>query len=167
MDHNARFYSLTLGRFIQPDTVIPGLINSQVWNRYAYVMNSPIMYNDPSGHMVDNNGSYNPWKHTVRDDNGNVIHLSGSGGVLGGAAATGWDAIETFVAVEKGKQYKFYCKVCGSPYGLPRYYPSLRNEPYPLNEVVVSSGTYQDLLNTGQLKPHSVFDITYYDSIED
>ncbi|MFN2144499.1 MAG: RHS repeat-associated core domain-containing protein, partial [Anaerolineales bacterium] len=50
IDYHARFYSPTLGRFIQPDTVIPALTNSQAWNRYAYVMNSPIMYNDPSGH---------------------------------------------------------------------------------------------------------------------
>ena len=51
MDFNARFYSPTLGRFIQPDTIIPNLINSQAWNRYTYVLNSPIMYVDPSGHM--------------------------------------------------------------------------------------------------------------------
>ncbi|HNF36053.1 MAG TPA: hypothetical protein PLZ03_14745, partial [Anaerolineales bacterium] len=32
--------------------------NPQAWNRFSYVMNSPILYNDPSGHMRTNeNGS--------------------------------------------------------------------------------------------------------------
>jgi RHS repeat-associated protein len=48
MDYKARFYSPLLGRFISPDTVIPNL--TQGLNRYSYVYNSPINYNDPSGH---------------------------------------------------------------------------------------------------------------------
>jgi RHS repeat-associated protein len=51
MDYKARMYSSYLGRFIQPDTVIPGVGNPQSWNRYAYVMNNPIKYSDPSGHI--------------------------------------------------------------------------------------------------------------------
>ena len=51
MDYKARFYSPMLGRFIQPDTIIPGAANPQNWNRYSYVGNSPILYNDPTGHM--------------------------------------------------------------------------------------------------------------------
>jgi hypothetical protein len=45
-----------LGRFVQPDSIIPGLDNSKVptdsqaWDRFAYVDNSPVVYNDPSGH---------------------------------------------------------------------------------------------------------------------
>jgi len=54
MDYRARFYSPVLGRFTQPDTIIPDLTNSQAWNRYSYVNNSPIMYVDPSGHIVEN-----------------------------------------------------------------------------------------------------------------
>jgi RHS repeat-associated protein len=50
MDYNARFYSPTLGRFTQADTIIPDLTDTQSWNRFSYVNNSPIMYNDPSGH---------------------------------------------------------------------------------------------------------------------
>ena len=50
MDYKARFYSPVLGRFTQPDTLIPGADNPQAWNRFSYVMNSPILYNDPSGH---------------------------------------------------------------------------------------------------------------------
>ena len=36
---------------IQPDTLIPNPADSQAFNRYAYVRNNPIMFNDPSGHM--------------------------------------------------------------------------------------------------------------------
>jgi len=53
MDYGARWYSQSLGRFIQPDTIIPDLTNSQAWNRYSYVLNSPILYVDPSGHYME------------------------------------------------------------------------------------------------------------------
>ncbi len=53
MDYKARFYSPTLGRFIQPDSIIPGAANPQSWNRFSYVTNNPTRYNDPTGHMRD------------------------------------------------------------------------------------------------------------------
>lgn len=49
MDYKARYYSPRLGRFTQPDTIIPGM-SSQNFNRYSYVNNNPIMMTDPSGH---------------------------------------------------------------------------------------------------------------------
>ncbi|MBV6402682.1 MAG: hypothetical protein CNIPEHKO_02995 [Anaerolineales bacterium] len=51
MDYKARFYSPALGRFIQPDTIIPDQTNPQSWNRLSYVRNNPILFNDPTGHM--------------------------------------------------------------------------------------------------------------------
>jgi hypothetical protein len=42
-----------INRFLQPDTVIPDLSNPQSWNRYSYVRNNPILYNDPTGHAED------------------------------------------------------------------------------------------------------------------
>jgi hypothetical protein len=42
-----------LGRFLQPDTLIPDPANPQAWNRYSYVVNNPINLNDPSGHSAD------------------------------------------------------------------------------------------------------------------
>jgi hypothetical protein len=35
---------------LQPDTIIPDLSNPQYLNRYSYVVNNPILYNDPDGH---------------------------------------------------------------------------------------------------------------------
>ena len=97
IDFNARFYSPRLGRFIQPDSVIPDLTNSQAWNRYSYVLNSPIKYVDPSGHIPegecgfsyggcgtegeiitnldpgggDNRGANDSVEHDLNDDQGN------------------------------------------------------------------------------------------------
>ena len=48
--YNARYYDPALGRFIQADTIIPDPANPQSLNRYAYVLNNPLRYTDPSGH---------------------------------------------------------------------------------------------------------------------
>ncbi len=50
MDYNARFYSPVLGRFIQPDSMVPGAASPQTWNRFSYVTNNPLRYTDPTGH---------------------------------------------------------------------------------------------------------------------
>jgi len=50
MDYRARFYHPVLARFIQPDTLIPDPSNPQAFNRYSYVANRPVNFNDPSGH---------------------------------------------------------------------------------------------------------------------
>ncbi|HPO87652.1 MAG: RHS repeat-associated core domain-containing protein [Anaerolineales bacterium] len=53
MFYNARWYDPTLGRFAQADTIIPTSQGAQAWDRYAYVNNNPVRYNDPTGHRVD------------------------------------------------------------------------------------------------------------------
>ncbi len=50
MDYRARFYSVYIARFLQPDTVTAG--GPQGLNRYAYVHNRPVVLNDPTGHLV-------------------------------------------------------------------------------------------------------------------
>ncbi len=42
-----------INRFLQPDSIIPDQTNLQSWNRYSYVLNNPIAYNDPTGHNED------------------------------------------------------------------------------------------------------------------
>ena len=48
--YNARWYDPALGRFIQPDTIVPEPGNPQALNRYSYCLNNPVKYTDPSGH---------------------------------------------------------------------------------------------------------------------
>jgi len=49
MFYNARWYDPAIGRFAQADTIVPDGI--QGWDRYVYVGNNPINFNDPSGHL--------------------------------------------------------------------------------------------------------------------
>jgi RHS repeat-associated protein len=50
MFYGARYYDQSLGRFLSADSIVPNAWNPVAFDRYAYVMNSPIMYIDPSGH---------------------------------------------------------------------------------------------------------------------
>jgi len=43
------YYDPLIGRFTQPDTIIPNPANPQDLNRYTYVRNNPATLNDPSG----------------------------------------------------------------------------------------------------------------------
>jgi len=49
---NGRVYDPRLGRFISADPFVQAPNNTQSLNRYAYVWNNPLRYNDPSGHFV-------------------------------------------------------------------------------------------------------------------
>jgi RHS repeat-associated protein len=51
--YGSRYYDPEIGRFIQPDTVVPRAGDLQALNRYSYVNNNPLKYIDPSGHIVD------------------------------------------------------------------------------------------------------------------
>ncbi|HMS22823.1 MAG TPA: RHS repeat-associated core domain-containing protein, partial [Candidatus Levybacteria bacterium] len=51
--YNARYYSSDMRRFTQPDDIIQDVYNPQSLNRYSYVLNNPLKYTDPSGHIVD------------------------------------------------------------------------------------------------------------------
>jgi RHS repeat-associated protein len=46
----SRYYDPQLGRFIQPDTIIPQEFNPQAYDRYAYALDNPFRFTDPSGH---------------------------------------------------------------------------------------------------------------------
>ena len=48
--YNARWYDPQLGRFMQPDTIVPLQVQgTQAFDRYAYVNNNPMNYVDPGG----------------------------------------------------------------------------------------------------------------------
>ena len=48
---NARIYNPVLGRFLSPDPFIQFGENMQSMNRYAYVLNNPLSFTDPSGYF--------------------------------------------------------------------------------------------------------------------
>jgi RHS repeat-associated protein len=51
--YGARFYDPALGRWAQPDTLVPVEVQGvQAWDRYAYVNNNPLRFTDPSGHFA-------------------------------------------------------------------------------------------------------------------
>ena len=52
-NYGARLYDPVLGRFISADSLIPDLYNPQSLNRYAYCLNNPLTYIDPTGHWED------------------------------------------------------------------------------------------------------------------
>jgi RHS repeat-associated protein len=88
--YGARFYSPKLGRFLSADTIVPGYANPQNLNRYTYVINNPLRYTDPTGHMFDDGCSmgcggsttyvYDPPTNPNNDDDEDNEPLSGGGG---------------------------------------------------------------------------------------
>jgi hypothetical protein len=50
---NARYYVAEIGRFASADTIVPDPLNPQSFNRYAYVLNNPLKFADPSGHCAE------------------------------------------------------------------------------------------------------------------
>ena len=50
MFYKARWYDSSLGRFAQADSIVPAGV--QGYDRYAYGLNNPSRYTDPSGHCA-------------------------------------------------------------------------------------------------------------------
>ncbi|VDH03396.1 RHS repeat-associated core domain [Bergeyella zoohelcum] len=49
---NGRLYDPLLRRFLNADEHIQDPYNMQNYNKYGYVYNNPLMYNDPSGEFI-------------------------------------------------------------------------------------------------------------------
>jgi RHS repeat-associated protein len=96
--YNARYHDPNIGRFISPDTVVPGPSNPQAWNRYAYALNNPTKYTDPSGHDVRMGSAYN------LSFKGGVTYLQGLGTASADAnlLLQAWDTFES-VAPDQAK----------------------------------------------------------------
>lgn len=50
---NGRLYDPKLHRFLQPDNYVQEPFNTQNYNKYAYVLNNPLKYTDPSGESYE------------------------------------------------------------------------------------------------------------------
>lgn len=52
MFYNARWYDTQTGRFAQADNIPVQVGDTQSLDRFAYVNNNPVLYNDPTGHCI-------------------------------------------------------------------------------------------------------------------
>jgi RHS repeat-associated protein len=58
--YQARWYDPYLNRWTQPDSIVPDPGNPLSYDRYAYVHNNPVNFNDPTGHYACGDGIDNP-----------------------------------------------------------------------------------------------------------
>ncbi len=80
-DYNARWYDPALGRFLQPDPIVPSATSPQSLNRYAYVLNNPIGFTDPTGNFS----------------------ISGTFGGIGSAFNSGFSSVNSFFRNDQGQ----------------------------------------------------------------
>ena len=97
-----RTYNPVLGRFMQADPFIQQASNLQSFNRYAYVLNNPMSYTDPSGYFFKKLFSFvkENWRSLVSIAVGYFTFGLGTGiwnlaqmGSLGFGTAVGWGAV--------------------------------------------------------------------------
>lgn len=83
----ARWYDPLIGRFTQADTIIPDPASPQAFNRYAYTLNNPLRYVDPSGHAYWGEDGYDDADEWVPPGGGNKPPKNGNGN---GGNDRGW-----------------------------------------------------------------------------
>jgi RHS repeat-associated protein len=105
--YNARWYDPTLGRFAQPDSLIPEQSQgAQAWDRFGYANNNPVRYTDPTGHSIDcavgeqncSAGKLVPnwWKDPKKH-----LYIDGYGYFDTGHIKRGWDTAKYMFEVAK------------------------------------------------------------------
>jgi len=90
--YQSRYYDPELGRFIQPDSIVPNPNSSQSLNRYSYVLNNPLKYIDPTGH-AEQGAIWNQPSWGVAgfyDQVGGIDRFPNAGGLLGFGAGRDW-----------------------------------------------------------------------------
>jgi len=98
--YNARYYDPGLGRFTQPDTLVPNPGDPQSLNRYSYAGNNPLRYVDPSGHFSEDE----IMKYLHVDNWDAVLAMFGDGGKFAGA----WGWLEVLREAESGDQIEVW-----------------------------------------------------------
>ena len=68
-DFHARCQDPVIGRFTQPDSLVPDPYDPQSWNRYSFVRNDPANRIDPTGKsdLEDQTSSYTNWDASASD----------------------------------------------------------------------------------------------------
>jgi RHS repeat-associated protein len=91
-DYKARWYGPQLGRFIQPDTIVPDPGDPQSLNRYTYGLNNPVKFTDPTGHIAIEAGDPTRGYHP---ETGDYVRIA-PGGIepIGEPASGVWHAEE-------------------------------------------------------------------------
>ncbi len=51
--YNARYYDPEIARFVTADNLVDNESDTQGWNRFSYVKGNPVVYKDPTGHLID------------------------------------------------------------------------------------------------------------------
>lgn len=73
----ARYFGSMQGRFLSPDPITGDLINPQTWNRYAYVKNNPLKFNDPNGlFSQDPTKSVDEETQEIQNENKNIAKFN-------------------------------------------------------------------------------------------
>ena len=96
--YKARWYDPHLGRFSQPDSIVPDPGNPLDWDRYAYARNNPIRFYDPTGHKAcDGAGVTEDDCEVTQYDIIAAINLSFQWNVAGN-----WTKRELFILLNSG-----------------------------------------------------------------
>jgi len=107
--YHARYYDPILARFISADSMVPEQANPQDLNRYSYVHNNPVRYNDPSGHCLGwlwNDASCRPiWQTGAPPSYGDALDAVQTGldvvGMIPGAGE-GFDLVNAGISAARG-----------------------------------------------------------------
>ncbi|NNV55035.1 FG-GAP-like repeat-containing protein [Limnovirga soli] len=111
---NARVYNPVLGRFLTPDPYVQFPDNLQSMNRYAYVLNNPLSFTDPSGYFLNGLKGFLKKNASAVVSIGIMIATGGTGaifstvlgssflGAVASGAAVGFGASFTSVLVNGG-----------------------------------------------------------------
>lgn len=116
---NGRLYDPLLRRFLNADENVQDPFNTQIYNRYGYVMNNPLIYTDPNGEWVwivagaiiggyftgvKANGTWNPLQWNWGETWGKIAMGAAIGAFTGGVGSAVGSATLGAVAATTGIQ---------------------------------------------------------------
>jgi hypothetical protein len=128
---------------VSADTIVPNPASPQNFNRYAYVLNNPLKFNDPSGH-----GCGVP--DVVEEDTTEVVDTEDCGGGGGGIGALVTLTI-IGLGIKAGIDALTELSRFGNPAPLPQITPTATRSPGVIVEL--GSGDFSNLVQIAQDYP--------------